>query len=190
MNDTSLFDKAVAFAAKAHSSVTRRGHKLPYMLHPMEAAVIVAGISEDNEMLASALLHDVVEDTPCTIEEIRDEFGPRVAQIVDVLTDKSFPENGSLPVSESWRLRKEDSLKRIGAADRDTMIVALGDKLANMRAIARDYNVCGDSLWSDFKAGSKKALGWYYLGLAEALSPLGDIPAWQEFDALTKKIFT
>ncbi len=185
MNDTSLFDHAVSFAAQAHSGVLRRGKTIPYIIHPLEASVIVSSISEDRDLLAAAVLHDVVEDTPVTLEDIRERFGDRVASIVDVLTDRYDPAHEGLAPGESWRLRKEDSLARIAAASRDAKIVVLGDKLANMRAIARDAAKTGDSLWSTFKAGSREALGWYYLGLADALRELSDLEPWKEFDRLT-----
>ena len=70
MHDTSLFEKAVQFASEAHSGVVRRGKTIPYLLHPLEAAVIVSSVSEDPELLAAAVLHDVVEDTPVTLDEI------------------------------------------------------------------------------------------------------------------------
>ena len=190
MNDTSLFDHAVSFAAQAHSGVVRRGKQIPYIVHPLEAAVIVSSVSEDIEMLVAAVLHDVVEDTPVTLEDIRDKFGERVASMVDVLTDRYDSSEEGLAPRDAWRLRKEDSLTRIAAASRDTKIVVLGDKLANMRAIARDAAKTGDSLWSTFKAGSREALGWYYLGLADALSELSDLEPWKEFDRLTSYWFS
>ena len=125
-----------------------------------------------------------------TLEDIRERFGDRVASIVDVLTDRYDSAQEGLAPRDAWRLRKEDSLARISAASRDAKIVVLGDKLANMRAIARDAAKTGDSLWSTFKAGSREALGWYYLGLAEALKELSDLEPWKEFDKLTSYWFS
>ncbi|MCR5431067.1 MAG: HD domain-containing protein [Lachnospiraceae bacterium] len=189
MQDTSLYEKAVAFASKAHSGVVRKGKTIPYLLHPLEASVIVSSVSEDPELLAAAVLHDVVEDTPATLDDISEEFGHRVAEIVDVLTDRFSPLNVGLSPAESWRLRKQDSLARIAAASREIKIVVLGDKLSNMRSIARDAVKRDERLWSTFKAGSREAIGWYYLSLAEALKELSDLAPWQEFDALTKATF-
>ncbi len=188
MHDTSLFEKAVAFASDAHSGDVRRGKNIPYLLHPLEAAVIVSSVSEDPELIAAAVLHDVVEDTPITLEMIKDKFGSRIAEIVDINTDRYPASDAGLSAHDSWHIRKEDCLKRLLSAPRDAKIVALGDKLSNMRAISRDA-VRGDIFWSSFKAGSREALGWYYLGLADALSDLSDLEPWKEFSALTAKLF-
>ena len=80
--DTSLFDKAAAFAIAAHGGTERRGKGTPYVIHPMEAAAIVASITNDPEMLAAAVLHDVVEDTAVTADELRQAFGDRVTRLV------------------------------------------------------------------------------------------------------------
>ena len=69
--DTHLFDKAVVFATQAHGGTERRGKAYPYIIHPMEAVSIVATITNDPEMLAAAMLHDTVEDTEATLDQIR-----------------------------------------------------------------------------------------------------------------------
>lgn len=81
-SETSLFDKAAKFAIDAHHNTERRGKGYPYIIHPMEAAAIVATMTNDQELLAAAILHDTVEDTDVTIEEIRERFGDRVAMLV------------------------------------------------------------------------------------------------------------
>ena len=85
--DTSLLDRAIRFAVEAHSGVERRGKGFPYIVHPMEAMAIVATMTPDQEVLAAAALHDVVEDTEVTLDEIRSRFGDRVAQLVDTESD-------------------------------------------------------------------------------------------------------
>ncbi|MBQ9166040.1 MAG: bifunctional (p)ppGpp synthetase/guanosine-3',5'-bis(diphosphate) 3'-pyrophosphohydrolase, partial [Oscillospiraceae bacterium] len=78
----SLLEQALSFAAAAHEGMTRKGSQTPFLLHPMETAVIVSSLSSDPEVLAAALLHDVVEDTSCTLEELEERFGSRVASLV------------------------------------------------------------------------------------------------------------
>ena len=74
-------------------------------------------------------------------------------------------------------------------ADRDAKILALADKLSNMRAVHRDQNTIGDKLWERFNEKSKEKHGWMYRQVAEALSDLKDTFAWQEYDRLVKKTF-
>ena len=82
--NTSLLDRAIVFAVRAHAGTERRSKGFPYIVHPMEAVVIVATMSSDQELLAAAILHDTVEDTDVTLEQICVEFGERVASFVDI----------------------------------------------------------------------------------------------------------
>ncbi|MBQ3977942.1 MAG: bifunctional (p)ppGpp synthetase/guanosine-3',5'-bis(diphosphate) 3'-pyrophosphohydrolase, partial [Bacteroidales bacterium] len=134
--DTSLLDRAIVFAVKAHAGTERRGKGFPYIVHPLEAMEIVSTITADQELLAAAVLHDTVEDTEVTEEQIRKEFGDRVASIVASESD-TFEEG--VKEEDSWHVRKQAAIDRLASASRDAKIVALGDKLSNMRAIARDY---------------------------------------------------
>ena len=184
--DTELLDRAIVFAVKAHSGTERRGKGFPYIVHPMEAMEIVATMTSDQELLAAAALHDTVEDTGVTLDDLRAEFGSRVAAIVASESDVF-----ELGVSEedSWRTRKQAAIVRLARASHDSKIVALGDKLSNMRAIARDYAVMGDNLWSIFHAKDPKDHEWHYRGLADSLKELSDTAAYQEFTNLINQVF-
>ena len=85
--DTQLLDRAIVFAVKAHAGTERRGKGFPYIVHPMEAVEIVATMTPDQELLAAAALHDTVEDTSVSIEDIRAQFGDRVARLVEAESD-------------------------------------------------------------------------------------------------------
>lgn len=86
--DTDLLDRAIVFAVQAHHNTERRGKGFPYIVHPMEAVEIVATITPDQELLAAAALHDTVEDTDVTVEQIRAEFGDRIAELVHAESDQ------------------------------------------------------------------------------------------------------
>lgn len=184
--DTTLLDRAIIFAVRAHAGTERRGKGFPYIVHPMEAVEIVATMTSDQELLAAAALHDTVEDTYVTIEQIRTEFGERVASFVAVESDEPHQRRDSV---ENWRARKQAAIDRIASASHDAKIVALGDKLSNMRAIARDYAQQGDALWDLFHAKDPKDHEWHYRGLADALSELCDTVAYKEFEELINQVF-
>jgi len=184
--NTDLLDRAIIFAVKAHAGTERRGKGFPYIVHPMEAVEIVATITPDQELLAAAALHDTVEDTDVTVEQIRAEFGDRVASLVAAESDV-MPEGQS--EEDSWRARKQAAIDRLAAAPHDAKIVALGDKLSNMRAIARDYAMKGDELWKIFHAPHPSDHEWHYRGLADSLRELSDTFAFQEFEALINQVF-
>ena len=184
--DTTLLDRAIVFAVQAHSGIERRGKGYPYIIHPLEAVEIVATMTADQELLAAAALHDTVEDTEVTLEQIRAEFGDRIASLVADESDET-PEDVSK--EDSWHMRKKTTIDRLSRASRDTKIVALGDKLSNMRAIARDYAVQGDALWNLFHVKERKSHEWHYRGLAEALREMEGTFAYQEFERLINQVF-
>lgn len=184
--DTELLDRAIIFAVRAHAGTERRGKGFPYIIHAMEAVAIVATMTPDQEVLAAAVLHDTVEDTDVTIEQIRTEFGARVAGLVATESDEPHESGDSV---ESWRARKQIAMDRLANASREAKMVALGDKLSNMRAIARDYAVQGDDLWHLFHSKERKDHEWHYRGLATALQELQDTFAYKEFAELINQAF-
>lgn len=183
--NTELLDRAIVFAVRAHAGTERRGKGFPYIVHPLEAVEIVATMTPDQELLAAAALHDTVEDTDVTVEQIRVEFGDRIASLVAAESDI---EVNDISREESWHIRKQSAIDRLAAASRDTKMVALGDKLSNMRAIARDYAIQGDALWNVFRVKERKDHEWHYRGLAESLSELKDTFAYREFERLINEV--
>lgn len=188
--ETDLFDRALKFASDAHHGTGRRGKGFPYIIHCMEAAEIVATITNDQEILAAALLHDVIEDTDITAEDIQREFGARVTELV---VGESEPDNvfeSESAERSSWEDRKRFVIARLAKQPRDNKIVALGDKLSNMRAIARDFNREGDKIWDLFHAPDPHMHEWHYRGLVESLRELEDTEAFQEFAGLVDDVFS
>ena len=185
--DTALLDRAIEFAVRAHHNTERRGKGFPYVVHPLEAMAIVATITPDQELLAAAALHDVVEDTTVTLEELRREFGDKVAFLVEQESDKFIPGRSE---ADSWRDRKQAAIDRLASAPLEAKIVALGDKLSNMRAIARDYDELGNKLWERFHApGGRADHEWHYRGLAQSLNDLAGTPAFSEFVGHIEHVF-
>lgn len=185
--DTKFVDKAIKFAVDAHSDTERRGKGFPYVIHVLEAMEIVATMSNDPHLLAAAALHDTVEDTDVTIDDIRREFGDRVAEIVAAESDRV---DTSVDESKTWRGRKQAAIDRLSSASQDAKMVALGDKLSNIRAIRRDYFEIGDKLWDRFHApGGKADHEWHYRGLAASLSDLSGTDAYSEFVRAVDDVF-
>ena len=184
--NTDLLDRAIIFSVQAHHNTERRGKGFPYIVHPMEAVEIVATITPDQELLAAAALHDTIEDTDVTVEQLREQFGERIADLVHAESDQ-FTEG--ISEEDSWHDRKQAAIDRLAAAPRDAKIVAMGDKLSNMRAIWRDYQMKGDELWKIFHVTDKASHEWHYRGLASSLSELSDTFAYQEFVRLIDEVF-
>ena len=182
-----LVSEAVAFAVKAHDGMRRKKSDIPYILHPMEAAVIVGTMTSDQNVIAAAALHDVVEDAEISIEDIETKFGKRVRELVESETEDK---RADLPPSDTWRIRKEESLAVLANTnDIDVLIVWLGDKLANMRAIYRDHKIEGDAMWQRFNQKNISEQAWYYSSIAKLTERLSDTSAWIEYKTLTELVF-
>lgn len=175
-----MIRRAAEFATRAHAGAYRKGSRIPYIYHPMEAALIVREMTDDEELIAAAYLHDVLEDTSVTAEELRLAFGERVLRLVLADTeDKSL----------SWHERKGNTIRDLKDAPSDVKILMLGDKLSNMRSTARDYMAAGESVWLRFNEKRKECHQWYARGIMESLSDLEDYPAYQEYRRLYEFVF-
>lgn len=182
-----LVSEAVAFAAKAHDGMRRKKSSVPYILHPMEAAVIVGTMTDDQDIIAAAALHDVVEDAGITIEEIEERFGKRVRDLVQSETEDK---RADLPPASTWRIRKEESLSVLKTTDDiAVLMVWLGDKLANMRSFYRDWKVEGDTMWQRFNQKDAWEQAWYYRSIVDLTERLSGTSAWLEYKTLTELVF-
>ena len=182
-----LVSEAIAFAVKAHDGMRRKKSDAPYILHPMEAAVIVGTMTDDQNLIAAAALHDVVEDADITIHEIEARFGKRVRELVESETEDK---RADLPPEKTWRIRKEESLAVLkNTDDLGVLMVWLGDKLANMRSIYRDFKVEGNAMWQRFNQKDEKAQAWYYRSIVDLTGRLSDTSAWLEYKTLTELVF-
>ena len=181
-----ILDRAIIFATERHSGSVRKGTDTPFIVHPLEAVSIAAGITNDVEVLAATVLHDVVEDTPTQLSEIEAEFGKRVADLVAAESEDKMTD---IPASESWKLRKEATIAALKTASRDEKIIVLSDKLSNIRAMNRDYTLVGDKLWERFNQKDKNMHGWYYRSIAQALLDLSGSAAYAEFCRLVEATF-
>ena len=148
---------------------------------------IVAGLTDDEDVIAAAVLHDVVEDTSHGEEDIRKKFGDRVA---DLVMAESEDKMTHIPAGASWELRKQATIDHLDKLDDDAILICLGDKLANIREMARDHAAIGDELWKRFNQNDKNKHAWYYGSLCDKLAGrLGEIPQIKEYRALLKEVF-
>ena len=181
-----LLDSALIFATKVHGGQFRKGTQIPYILHPIEAAAIVGTLTTDEEIIAGAALHDVVEDTDTTVEDVVRLFGERVGSLV---ASESENKREDLPAESTWKIRTQETLDHLKLASLGVKMIALGDKLSNMRAIYRDYQTVGEELWQRFNQKDKNEHYWYYSSIAKCIPELSDYPVYKEYCELLEKTF-
>lgn len=184
-NEMNIIEKAIIFATGAHKGTFRKGTNIPYIIHPLEAGAIASGLTNDYEVIAATFLHDTLEDTDTSFEDIEREFGPRVAQLVKSESEDKHPE---LPAAETWRVRKQATIDDLGKADPDVIVIAFSDKLANLRAIYSDYLKCGNELWERFNQKDPKEHLWYYSSFLSTCSMLSDTAAYKEYASIIKAL--
>ena len=162
---TNRFDQALAMAIDKHRSQFRKGSDIPYISHLMTVSGLVLENGGDEDQAIAGLLHDAVEDAGGleTLEEIRVQFGDRVANIVWDCTDAW--ENPKPP----WKDRKDAYVAKLPTKHPDSLLVSLADKVHNARAIRDDYREIGDEIWNRF-AGGKEGTIWYYRALSQTFS--------------------
>ena len=174
---------AIIFATERHSSQYRKGTTIPYIVHPMEVLSILIAMKADTDLLIAGVLHDTVEDTETTIEEIKTNFGTDVARLVGEHSEDK---------SKTWKERKEAAYSHACSAETRAKKLILADKLSNLRSIHRDYMALGNALWNRFNAGREQQ-SWYYGKMTDALVSLtrdkdAEAMYW-ELVALYKDVF-
>ncbi|MBR2627062.1 MAG: bifunctional (p)ppGpp synthetase/guanosine-3',5'-bis(diphosphate) 3'-pyrophosphohydrolase, partial [Peptococcaceae bacterium] len=153
--DNARLNQAIIFATERHAGQLRKGTALPYILHPLETLQILSEMQADMDLQIAGVLHDVLEDTNTTLEELITLFGEDVASLVN---------HHSEDKSRSWAERKTTAVLAAKQADERIKMLILADKLSNLRAISRDYAALGDTLWERFNAPKEKQ-AWYYNGI-------------------------
>jgi (p)ppGpp synthase/HD superfamily hydrolase len=155
-------DHALRFAAERHHGQTRRGGNTPYFAHVVAVGIILERAGFDEDVVIAGLLHDIVEDTPVTEEEIADRFGSRVAEIVRFCSELKTDELG---VTRPWIDRKRDHIASLVEAPTVARAVVLADKLHNLLSIEQSL-LEGLPVWSGFHAKKDQVL-WYYRAMID-----------------------
>lgn len=177
-----VIEKAIQFATNAHAGQVRKGTTRPFILHPMEVGEIVKSMTSDEEIVCAAILHDTIEDCDgITKEQIAEEFTERVAEMVAQESEDK---------TKTWMERKSHTIEHLKWAPIEVQMIALADKLSNMRDINRDYPECGEKLWERFRMKDKNVIGWYYKSVRDSLEKtMKQMEPYQEYCALIIKNF-
>ena len=188
--ENALISKAINFAVEKHSTVKnpdgtigqkRKGSNLPYIIHPIEVWQILRNNDCSVEVQVAGLLHDTLEDTNATPEEIKESFGEEILSLV--LTE-------SEDKSKTWKERKQHTIDALANDSIETMQVCCADKLSNCRAQLYDYKQIGDALFDRFnKQATPELQAWYYKSIAKALTPLKGMKMYDELCEVVKELY-
>ncbi|MBN2548633.1 MAG: HD domain-containing protein [Anaerolineales bacterium] len=172
---TDRFEQALLYAARLHREQKRKGSQVPYLAHLLAVTALILEAGGDEDQAIAGLLHDAVEDQGGlkTLTHIREQFGERVARIVDGCSDSD-----TLP-KPPWRQRKEQYLEHLRTAAPEVLLVSLADKVHNARSIREDYQTLGEPIWERFTGGKAGSL-WYYHSLAAIFQQVYPCPLADE----------
>jgi len=183
-----MIPKAFLYAYEKHKNCPRKGTKIPYIVHPVDVASIL--LKERNnsdvsdELIVAGLLHDIIEDTETSLDEIENEFGNEVMLLVKAVSEpEEFKGQSEDEKKENWKERKSRTIEDIKKADRDVKLISCADKLSNIRDIINDHFIYGEKVWERFN-GSSDEIKWYYQSMVEAYESGTSIQ-----DTTTFKIF-
>ena len=154
----SLVDQATQYTARKHEGQYRRGLNVPYSTHLFGVARILKAANYEEDIVVAGLLHDVLEDTDATEEEVRELFGDNILMLVKAVSepDKSL----------NWEQRKQYMINQIKYLNEDTLAIILAEKIQNVRAIKYELSQLGECTWDYFNAGKDRQY-WYYTSIIE-----------------------
>ena len=182
-----MIEQAIRFAALAHEGQKRKGSGQPYIFHPLEVLNLVSLMTLDEDILCGAVLHDTVEDTGTSMEDIAREFGEHVAKLVSYETeDKRSGQNKS----DTWLDRKKEAIETIRNIDEiGGKMICLGDKVSNLRSFHLGLLQEKEAFWDHFNQKDPLMHYWYYNELKNALSELKDQAVYMEYCFLIEAVF-
>ncbi len=175
-----LLERATRMAVLGHATQKRKGEDLPYITHPIRVALLLAQHGFSEEVIAAGLVHDILEDTPITESELREELGDMVGDIVTAVTNNDFL---------SWKDKKRAYVESVRAASVEAKAVALADKIHNAESIIGRHAELGSALWANFNASREDKL-WFEEEMLAMLQETWKHPLVGEYARLVEQIRT
>lgn len=179
-----LLHKAILFATQAHQGQKRKGSGLDYICHPLEVLQILTQCGAALPVLIAGVLHDTIEDTPVTAQQIHDTFGPKVTALVL---------HHSEDKGKTWKERKTAAIREAQIGTPECKLLIAADKVSNLRSTAAAHQQLGESLWQRFNA-NREEIQWYYHSMLDALQELKNCTQtaelYAEMEQLYQEIFT
>lgn len=145
----------------------------------MEVMQILTENNCGENVIIAGILHDTLEDTDTTPQEIEAEFGKEILRIVQTESEDK---------SKSWKERKQHTIDCLKTDKLETKLVCCADKLSNIRSMYADFQSCGADLWNRFNA-SKEEIAWYYRSIVESMSELDGYKMYSELQWTVEAVF-
>ncbi len=173
-------EQAIRAASVLHDGQTRRGRiPFPYISHPFSVACIIADYTDDEDTIIAGLLHDTLEDTDYTQEELEEDFGYGVCTIVQEVTEPSSREE--VDAHNAWREKRTHYVTQLKNASQKALIVAAADKIHNMRSMIEEYYTDRERFKKDF-GGTESERVMVYQSISNILNSRLENDIMHEFN--------
>lgn len=177
---------AYAYAARAHLGQYRKKTRVPYFTHIITTMNYAVELTREIEVLQAAILHDTVEDTWVTLDDLRKEFGDRVARLVETETENK---RRNIPAAQTWEIRKRETIEHLKVASLDAKLIVLADKTANLESIVREQHYLKTEIWNKFNQPDKSKQEWYFRAVREQLMEFCDTSVMRAYDQYLTILF-
>ena len=172
MKYTSKIEKAIKVATYAHRNQTRKGGAVPYISHLFSVMIILSEYTDNEDVIITGLLHDLLEDTDTkeySEKDIVSDFGKSVLTIVQNVSEKKNVYLDTTDEKVTWKNRKDSYLKHLSETNEEAILVSSADKLHNLLATIEDIKLEGEKAWNIFNS-SKEDQIWFYDEFASILN--------------------
>lgn len=167
MTLTPKIEQAIRKASLLHGDQKRKAEQdLPYVTHLFSVGALLSTYADREDVIIAGLLHDTLEDTPYTAEELEEEFGKKIRETVESVTEATHAEKQE--IAFSWKERKLRYLENLKAGSAEALMVAAADKIHNLQTIIDDYNKFGPAIWKNFSVGVNEQL-WFFGSVLDIL---------------------
>ncbi len=180
--DAQLY-KAYTYAAEAHAGQFRKKTDIPYIAHIITTMNYAIELTKDTR---AAILHDTVEDTWVTLDDLKREFGEQVACLVETETENK---RRNIPASQTWEIRKRETVEHLKQASLDTKVIVLADKTANLESIVKEQRHMSGNIWTKFNQPDKTKQEWYFRAVREQLTEFEDTSVIKAYDTYLENLF-
>lgn len=173
----SLIEKAAGIMVAAHANQERKTDGSPYIIHPMMVALKLAKLGFSDSVIAAALVHDVLEDTDFSKDQLREELGEEVFAIVKTVTEDN---------SLEWEERKQKYKEAVKNASEAVKAVSIGDKIHNLECLITGHAEMGSQIWDKFNRGKEKKL-WFEKEMLKMFKETWPHPLVDEYEKLLEE---
>jgi len=176
--ELSLIEKAIRIIVVAHANQKRKNDGSPYVVHPLMVAIKLMKYNFSDEVIAAALVHDVLEDTDIPEQELRDNLGNEVVEMVKMVTNDN---------SLSWEDKKSKYVEMVRNGSKEVKAISIADKIHNAENFLFTHSQIGSEIWEKFSRGKETKM-WFEEEMLKMFKETWSHPMIKEYEELVEQM--